>query len=1246
MSLQLIAGRSGSGKTTWLYEYMIRESMAHPDQKYMILVPEQFTMETQRMITQMHPRHGTLNIDVLSFARLAYQVLAELNKDDYVVIDEMGKSVLLQKAALRHAKDLPVFGRNLKRPGFISQLKSQLSEIIQYGVDTLDLDHAVEKLQNNHMLAGKLKDMSLVYESFREEMDDKSFTSDQLLIVLADLIPKSNITKDCIIGLDGYTGFTPVQYMVIEQLLSSAEKLMITVTVDPAGPFHGEAPSHDLFHLGRHTVVKLMELAQKALVEVEDDVILRGNPRYAAGSELAFLEENVLRFSTAVYQGKDGQKPGNGQNDSESEPHSSPQITMRNYKNPTDEIKGICGQIYDLVMNQGVRYREIALITSSMDTYGNILQQQLPVYGIPYFMDRKSPLMNHPLAEYIRGLLEIMTNDFSYESIFRFLKCGLTGLDLTERDYLENYVLAKGIRGRKLWSSRWEMPLKSGREVDFDRLDRIRLQVAGPLLDLYCRLRGLEPQAGQDAVNAEEGIRTYSSNSTDGTSGSTAGAGQGAAGISASTVGQGAAGTSAGSAAGAGKAETRTRGRRLTVREITELLVAFLEEFHVEQRLAEKAEQLNEQGEVVLAGEYRQAYGLVMELLGEIVSLMGDQETSLKDYSLLFDSGLEEIRVGQIPARTDRLMVGDMERTRLSGIRHLFFAGVNDGLVPKEDLGGGIFTDYDKEQLESVGIELSPTGREKSVISRFYLYLALAKPSEGLHISFTKADGGGKGMRPAECIREIRNLFPGLQIQDMEEMASSIGTGEPDFWQYLVTGFGNLEAAEKDPVWTEVFCHFYRKYPERTERLLAAYLDGYQEESLTRELAGKLYGKALKASVSRLEMQSACAFSHFLRYGLHLQEREIRSFENTDMGTLFHETLAVYFRMAAEQNLDITKMSEDQRRELTRTSIEEAAVASRSDILQDNARSKWLYGRLTRVTEKTVWALGEQLKDSGYHTEGCEVEFTPRNSRSFVINLDEGARMLLNGRIDRIDIREKSAGDAEADKIYVRIIDYKSGSQKFDLVSVYYGTQIQLVFYMEAAEEYLKRRYGGHDIMPGGVFYYNISDPIIDRQPGMDEAALDAAALDQLQMNGLAALSSMDSVPVSGGRKKKMPVSLVEDWRFHDLQRYVHDNVRSLGNQILDGRIGVNPYRRGNRNACTYCPYQGICGFDLKRDGYRYRNLVTVAEDDLWDMISSESSSGSGSGSSSGSSSKSSSSASAAPGSVIHAESGKEEDHE
>ena len=290
MSLQLIAGRSGSGKTTWLYEYMIRESMAHPDQKYIILVPEQFTMETQRIITQMHPRHGTMNINVLSFARLAFQVMAEINMDDYVVVDEMGKSVLLQKAVLRHAEELPVFGRNVKKPGFISQLKSQLSEIFQYGLSSLELNDAAKKLMNNHMLAGKLKDMATVYDCFLKELGlDNTFISDQLLIILADHIWESDIVRESIIGLDGFTGFTPLQYSVIGQLLDHAEKVMVTVNVDPASPFHGEAPSHDIFHLGRHTVVKLLESAQRRLVEIEDDVILNGNPRYVSGSELAFL---------------------------------------------------------------------------------------------------------------------------------------------------------------------------------------------------------------------------------------------------------------------------------------------------------------------------------------------------------------------------------------------------------------------------------------------------------------------------------------------------------------------------------------------------------------------------------------------------------------------------------------------------------------------------------------------------------------------------------------------------------------------------------------------------------------------------------------------------------------------------------------------------------------------------------------------------------------------------------------------
>lgn len=1121
MSLQLIIGTSGSGKTTWLNRYMIEESLKHPKKNYMILVPEQFTMETQRAISDAHPRHGTMNIDVLSFVRLAHKVFTEMGCEDYVVLDDMGKCVILQKAVLKHADSLKIFGRNLKRRGFISELKSMLSELYQYGISADQLEMVRSRLSGTSILSGKLEDMITVYRAFVGELEEGTITAEEILPVMCRYLPESGLIRDSVIGLDGFTGFTPVQYQVLSLLLQYGAKVLITVTADPLLSYRNETALHELFYLSHHTIVKLLKMAQEQGVQCEPDVcILRDekHSRFCRVEELAFLEQHVLRHEGVRY-------------DSRSFDSSALQVKVA--ASPVEEVQDICNAIYDLVMNRGYRYREIAVITGNPEAYHPLFKQKLQDYGIPFFIDQKNSLMNNPLVEYIRSLFEIMIKDFSYESIFRFLKCGLGDCTREDRDYLENYVIAVGIRGYSKWNQSWEKPRHSGEYTDFERLNRIRQQILTPLTEL----------------------------------------------------------------------RTAWKEKGITVCRQIEVLVHFLQEQRIENQMRQFGEALQNQNQILLAKEYEQAYSLVMNLLNEIETLLGEQVMSLQDFSICFDSGLEEIRVGSIPACTDRLVVGDMERTRLSGVKILFFAGVNEGQVPKNRSGGGIFTDYDKEQLLACDVELSPTGRMNSFMERFYLYLVLTRASDGLRISYVKNDGDGKAMRPAACIAEVVSMYPGLFIQDEEKTKKDISCvlNPAGIWEYLIKGFSDPEQAMKNPVWLEVYCYFYQKRREQVEQLLCAVSDGYEEESLTKELARKLYGEALQASVSRLEQQAACAFSHFLRYGLKLEEREVFSFQTTDMGNLFHSALEKYFRRIREANLDITAIEETKRKELVRSCVEDAARDTGSGILYDNARNRWLAGKLERITDRTVWALGEQLKQGGYETDGCEVVFEPDHTEAFTISLTPELKMLLRGRIDRIDTR------TEGDCVYVRIVDYKSGNRTFDLVSVYYGLQIQLVFYMEAAQEELKKRNRNRAIIPGGVLYYNISDPIVERIPGMEDSDIEEAILDKLQMNGMVTRSSLDSKERDAVEKKKNgKLTVVSEKQFQALQAYVHETVRMLGREIMEGHISVNPYVKGQINACTWCSYKSICGFDQKRRGFGYRNLASMSKEEVWNRMMEE----------------------------------------
>ena len=191
MSLQFILGNSGFGKTTYIYNKIIKESIENPSIRYYCLVPEQFTMQTQRDFVTMHPRKGILNIDVLSFERLAYHVLDEVGASGRMILEETGKNLVLRKLAQEQEAQLQVLGRNLKKLGYISEVKSLISEFMQYQLTPELLEQMIEKADGRELLSRKLKDVQILYGALLDYMGEEYMTSDQVLLVLNEVLEHS-----------------------------------------------------------------------------------------------------------------------------------------------------------------------------------------------------------------------------------------------------------------------------------------------------------------------------------------------------------------------------------------------------------------------------------------------------------------------------------------------------------------------------------------------------------------------------------------------------------------------------------------------------------------------------------------------------------------------------------------------------------------------------------------------------------------------------------------------------------------------------------------------------------------------------------------------------------------------------------------------------------------------------------------------------------------------------------------------
>ncbi len=1108
MPLKFVFGPSGSGKSSYLYQHVIQESMKYPERNYIVLVPEQFTMQTQKDLVMMHERKGIMNIDVLSFARLAYRVFEETGGGGLPVLDDEGKNLILRKIAGDYESELKMLGGHMKKQGYISEVKSVISEFTQYDIGEDEIERVMESAGESSRLYYKLADIRLLYRGFTDYLREKYITKEELLDVLSREVEKSERLKNSTVVLDGFTGFTPVQDRLLGELMRHCREVIVTVTMDRReNPYVYEHP-YQLFALSKQMVTSLLQIAKQNKIPVEESVELYDHVpwRFKEQEALAFLEKHLFRYGAGAYE------------------KEQEQVKLHLAKNPREEAYAVAEQVRRMMREDGYRLRDIGVIVSDMDVYADRLKQAFIKYDIPFFMDHKRSILLNSFVEYIRSVLHMAEQSFSYESVFRFLRTNLAGFTYEEIDELENYVIGLGIKGYKHWQEKWTRKLKGMAQEDLDKMNHYRRQLVEKVDGLIYVLRQ----------------------------------------------------------------------RRKTVADITRAIYEFMVQENLQVRLAEQEELFKAKGELALAREYAQIYRIVIELFDKFVELLGDEEVSLSEYCKLLDAGLEEARVGVIPPEVDQVVIGDMQRTRLKDIKALLFAGANDVYLPGALLRTGLLSELDREKFAREKLTLSAGGKEKAYVQKFYLYLNLTKPSEKLDIYYSKVSADGKSVRPSYLIQELQKLFPKLKVRDEERYLKEQELTENIGFDRMIREFVQ-KRHETDGAWCELYS-WYKKNPkwqEKVERFLEA---GYYRkplDALTEEAAKRLYGEEFETSITRMERFAVCAFSHFLTYGLGLREREEYDFQAADLGNVCHRALERFSYKVERETGDWLKLTEEQRNQYVEESVEEAIADYGNSILYSSSRNAYLIVRMKRMLEKTVWALTKQLAAGDFKPSAYEMRFA-------------------NGKIDRVDTCE------DGDCIYVKVIDYKTGSKSFDVTALYHGLQLQLMVYMDAALQLEQKKHPEKEILPAGVFYYRIQDPLIDRPKEGEERE---SILKELKPDGMISLEKevlghldhcmvgeSSVIPVkynkNGSLSKSSKAASAQD--FYLMMKYAVNKVEEIRQKILSGDVKVNPYRRGTETSCDYCSYRQICGFDTKMEGYRYREIDAMSVDKVIQAIKGE----------------------------------------
>ena len=804
---------------------------------------------------------------------------------------------------------------------------------------------------------------------------------------------------------------------------------------------------------------------------------------------------------------------------------------------PAEEVHQVGLKILELVRNGDMAYRDIALVSGDLEAYAPYVETEFSKMGIPCYIDRTRGIVLNPMTEYINSALELYLKNFTYEAVFHYLRSGLSDITAREADLLENYVIRTGVRGYSKWSRLFTHKMEENGEEEESLL--IINNIRERLMNQIACLHGKSKDTVENYVN-----------------------------------------------------------------QLYEFLVAN----KVQEKLVNLEKMFTEQGDLAKAREYAQIYRLVMDLLNQIYELLGAETITLQEFADILEAGFGEIQVGTIPQNVDRILVGDMERTRLKQVKALFFLGVNDGNIPKSASKGGIISDMDREFLKESDMELAPSPRQQMFIQRLYLYLNMTKPSRYLYLSYAKVNREGRSIRPAYLVDVMKKLFPGLTVEypqnrPMLDMVVTSGEGV----DYLAQGLRLYVQGMSSPEEEQLFLTLYEAYGESAElKALREYLTKaafkrYRESGLSKQVARALYGKLLENSVTRLETYAACAYHHFLQYGLSLKEREEFGFESVDMGNIFHAVLETFAERLAGSEYTWFDFPKEFGERLVREALEQYAAQYGETILYSSARNEYAITRMGRVLTRTVLTLQEQLKKGEFTPDAYEMSFHYADHLDSInVSLSPEEKMRLKGRIDRIDTAE------DEEHVYVKVIDYKSGNRQFDLAALYYGLQLQLVVYMNAAMELEAKKHPEKEIVPAALLYYHIDDPTVETPTELSEEELNEQILEKLRMKGVVngeegIVEKLDKF--MGSKSSIIPVERKKDGSFSArssvmsseelkiISDYVNYKVKNIGQEILAGKMELNPYEKGAASACTYCAYRKVCGFDPSVPGYEKRIL-------------------------------------------------------
>jgi len=1103
--LKLYYGRENLRKDKFIFDSIRGRTL--------LLVPDQFTLQTERDAFTYLGVKGFMDLDVVSISRLGSKILSETGGGKTPMINKYGRHMLLAKILRENADRLQLYRGMEKKQSFIEMMNNFLSELKQYGTDPEQLKEIADSFENDTFLERKLKDVQVIFSEYEEQIAGKYIDTEDYVSLYAGKIGKSQKIRDAEVWIYGFDSFTPKNLEVISHLISHAKQVNIVMTC--SGPSRDE----ELFLLTHHLMDVFIKMAETSDVpwetaEIPDTYLIEDK-----AEAVKKIEQELYALPVQPWTGEGPQG-----------------LTLVKAANFYSEAETAAAKVLSLVRDEGLKYNEIILICNDLDTRGTITKRIFGQYGMELFLDKKQNVLHDPASVFLLSLLELADGKFSTEAIFRLLKTELTGLPWETTEQLENYARKYRIKGR-----RWTVPFAKGAseygEETFAELEKVRGNIIAPI-SAFCR----------DFKSCT------------------------------------------------------------TVKECVQTIYRYLAEvYSIPEKLEELMAEQETIGLLTSAAQTSQVWSYIIDVLDQMVDIAGDERLPADSFADILKAGLESIELGLLPPSADGLIMGTMQRTRSSHVKAMLVLGANEGILPAAAESNSILSEDEKKRLLDNKIEICKVDEIRQKEEKLAAYKNFSKPQKELWISYSASDEKGDSLKPSQLINTLHEIFP-----DITEEQDIVSSGDPEkLMQAADAGKEHLAAALRDAAvdgdlaseWKNAIGWYQKNGGIEGLRDGMAYTG--KQKDISTEFVMKLYRndpelEALVMSPSRLESYSRCPFAHFIQFGLKPEEQRVFEVGSREIGDIYHNCFMELFRWLGDDSVDIcdpdSRWSTITKEECSEKVAEILARDSseyKEGLMTAGREEEYRSGRLKEICSEISWILINHVKDGKVRRMDLEKEFGRRGEIPPVTVETENGKVLIEGKIDRIDILDDDR---------IKIIDYKTGRENFDADEARKGYRLQLMLYLRAAQEEKHK--------PAGVFYFLIDDPKVDVQKLLPEEVaenVEREVKNSYRMKG--AMINDDQIvrSIAGEFEKNSNIvslkrtkngyydnntgTLMEETEFEELQHQVNEKIKEICDSLLAGKTPAYPMKTSRTSACAFCQFRSICQFDTDFEDCNYNIL-------------------------------------------------------